>query len=246
MKRQRRHGPHRDRVESEVGPSRRRAQSQQNQVRIAAGGHRAKGRVDRTPGVDFHPERQQERPFEQTSEHVSAHDQRGRRVAPQQAERVVSVKAHRPGQIPERWMDEVQAVVEHVTGPTRRARHARQLAVHRIQKRHQPRARQTGAVLAADEQPRRHADQQPTRPGHPVRRHVAAGEQARHRPRRPGPDPLRHRVGDALVGGLEKMVFDPGLRVVADGKHVCRRGFAQRGRIGCDQVIGPHRIGGGR
>ena len=196
--------------------------------------------------MDFHPERQQERPFEQTSEHVSAHDQRGCRVAPQQAERDTSGKAHRPGQIPERRMDEVQAVVEHVTGPTRRARHARQLAVHRIQKRHQPRARQTGAVLAADEQPRRHADQQPTRPGHHVRRHVAAGEQARHRPRRPGPNPLRHRVGDALVGSLEKMVFDPGPCIVAYRQDEGGRGFAQRGRIRRDHVVGPHRVGAGR
>ena len=221
------------RLEAEVGTSGDRRRRQDRQIGIAAGREQAKGGVERAPGVHLEAIAPEEEPFLQAADDVADDDRPDGAGEPQcLRRRHAGGEAEIPGDIPERRMQQVDAVIEDIADAGRSEGDARELAVDGVEKSHQPRGEEADAEIAAGEQPHRQQHEQQAR-----RRHHVGGDAARRAPARdpeggPRPQPFRHEVGDALVGGAEQLSLGGELRVRGQRKRERHGAFAQRLVIG--------------
>ncbi len=120
-----------------------------------------------------------------------------------------------PGPVPEGRMDEVDPVIEDIAPFRRGQGHARELAVDRVEERHQPGGDEPGREHALGEEPQGEQHEDEADEGDAVGADATLRGPARHHHRRRGPEPFGHEIGDALVGAGEAqpLELDPRRRL---------------------------------
>ena len=135
-------------------------------------------------------------------------------------------------------MDKVQGMVQQVAETARGERHPGQLAVHGIEKGHEPSQRQAGNEMAVPESRACQDRQHHAEPGNVIRPDAKPGADFCRPPRRDRPHPLGDQVGHALIGTAEQLLlkFIPVIGAYLPGPG--RLVFFQPVVIGVDQVVG--------
>jgi hypothetical protein len=126
----------------------------------------------------------------------------------QRIEGLHRAEAQTPGDVPERRMDDVDAVVEHMSDLAARHGDAGKLAVDGVEQRHHPAADKPDSVRAPIERVSRCEHQEHSEQCDAVRRNAVVRAPVNQHSRRPRPPPFRDEIGDPLVGVAVEQRFE--------------------------------------
>ena len=199
VKAQANHRPGRNRQQAPIGPCNDREERQQYEVGVSPRCDLAEERIDRAPDVNLKAQPFDGNAFNHALQYVAAKN--GRHHAPEGFIAPLGSggqQAIAPGNIPERRVDEIDAVIEIVAPFAGGQRSAGKLAIHGVEKSHGPGGEEAGNELALQEKPER----QDCHEGSDCRHHVGCHAKWRQKARgvegRHGPQVL----GDESVAPL--------------------------------------------
>ena len=222
------HGPKRHRGEAQLRPPDDRTHGEQQQVRVTPRGDQAESGIETSPCVHLEFEQPEEDAFLNTAEDITDHDDDQHQVdILAEDETGNGAESARPSDVPEWRVDEIDTMIEDIAPLGRRQGEAGKLAVDGIEERHKPGCHQSRQKLALDEQHEGDHNAGEAYHRHDIRADPLLGRPFCRVPCRPRPHPLRHQVGDALVGALEHPTLDRRHCVGREGHDVRRLALFQ-------------------